>query len=77
MAIRFILPKLGEIYDKAKLAKAGSKEALEALQAGTPEMHDVLAFAAEKSFQTIAVIPVILFFIFGAVWFFERGKVTK
>jgi MFS family permease len=77
MAIRFILPKLGEIYDKAKLAKAGSKETLEALQVGTPEMHDVLAFAAEKSFQTIAIIPVILFFIFGAVWFFERGKVTK
>ncbi len=36
-----------------------------------------LAYAAEVSFKTISVIPVILFFIFGAVWFFERGKVTK
>jgi MFS family permease len=76
LAIRFVLPQLGAIYDKAKLTKAGSQEALDALQAGTPEMHNVLAFAAEKSFQTVAIIPVILFFIFGLVWFFERGRNT-
>lgn len=77
LAIRFVLPKLGEIYDKAKLAKAGGKEALEAIQPGTPEMHNVLAYAAETSFQTIAIIPTVLFVIFGLVWFFERGKNTK
>lgn len=76
MAIRFVLPQLGAIYDSAKVTKAGGKEALDALQAGTPEMQGVLAYAAETSFQTIAIIPVILFFIFGAVWFFERGKNT-
>ena len=48
-----------------------------ALQAGSAAMHDVLAYAAEVSFKSIAIIPVILFFIFGAVWFFERGKTTK
>ena len=72
LAIRFVLPKLGEIYDSAKLTKAGGKDALDALQAGTPAMHDVLAYAAEQSFQTIAIIPVILFFVFGAVWLAER-----
>ncbi len=77
LAIRFVLPKLGEIYDNAKLAKAGGKEALEAIQPGTPEMHNVLAYAAETSFQTIAIIPTVLFVIFGLVWFFERGKNTK
>ena len=77
LAIRFVLPKLGEIYDNAKLAKAGSKEALDALQPGTPEMHNVLAYAAETSFQTIAIIPVVLFVIFGLVWFFERNRNTK
>ncbi len=77
LAIRFVLPKLGEIYDNAKLAKAGSKEALDALQPGTPEMHSVLAYAAETSFQTIAIIPVVLFVIFGLVWFFERNRNTK
>ncbi len=76
LAIRFVLPQLGAIYDNAKLAKAGSKEALDALQSGTPELHNVLAFAAETSFKTIAIIPVILFFIFGVVWFFERGRNT-
>jgi MFS family permease len=72
LAIRFVLPQLGAIYDNAKLAKAGGKEALDALQAGTPAMHDVLGFAAEQSFRTIAIIPVALFFIFGAVWLVER-----
>jgi MFS family permease len=77
LAIRFVLPQLGAIYDKAKLTKAGGQEALGALQPGTPEMQGVLAYAAETSFQTIAIIPVILFVIFGLVWFFERGKDTK
>jgi MFS family permease len=77
MAIYFVLPQLGKIYDNAKIAKAGGKDAFDALQASTPEMQSVLAFAGKTSFQTIAIIPVILFFIFGLVWFFERGKVTK
>jgi hypothetical protein len=34
----------------------------------------VLAFAAETSFKTVALIPVALFVIFGAVWLFERNK---
>lgn len=72
MAIYFVLPQLGKIYDEAKLAKAGGQEAFAALQAGSPELHAVLAFAAETSFKTIAVIPVVLFFIFGAVWLLER-----
>jgi fucose permease len=77
LASYFVLPKLGKIYDDAKLAKAGGKEAFDALAAGTPEMQGILAYAAEQSFQTIAIIPVVLFFIFGAVWFFERNKKTS
>lgn len=72
MAIYFVLPQLGKIYDSAKLAKAGGQDAFAALQAGSPELHSVLAYAAETSFKTIAVIPVVLFFIFGAVWLLER-----
>jgi hypothetical protein len=75
MAIYFVLPELGKIYDEAKLMKAGGQEAFEALQPGSPEMHTVLAYAAETSFKTIAVIPLVLFVIFGAVWLMERhGK---
>jgi MFS family permease len=72
LAIYFVLPQLGKIYDAAKLERAGGSEAFAALQAGTPAMQDALAYAAETSFKTIAIIPVILFFIFGAVWLVER-----
>lgn len=71
MAIWFVLPRLGAIYDQAKLEAAGGEEAFAALQTG-PELSGVLAHAAETSFQTVAIIPVILFVIFGAVWLVER-----
>jgi predicted MFS family arabinose efflux permease len=76
LAIYFVLPQLGKIYDNAKLKAAGGEEAFAALQPG-PELQKVLGVAAETSFKTIAIIPVVLFFIFGLVWFFERGKDTK
>ena len=73
MAIYFVLPEIGKIYDRAKLSAAGGEEAFAALQPGA-ELQRVLAFAAEQSFQSIAIIPVGLFFIFGAVWMAERRK---
>jgi MFS family permease len=77
LAIYLVLPEIGKIYDEAKIAKAGGQAAFEALHSGSAGMHEVLAHAAEVSFKTISVIPVILFVIFGAVWFFERGKNTN
>ncbi|RFB06034.1 MFS transporter [Parvularcula marina] len=74
MAIQLVLPKLGAIYDTAKLERAGGQDAFAALQPGSEQLQDVLAYAAETSFRTIAIIPVILFVIFGAVWFIERKK---
>ena len=71
MAIYFVLPEIGKIYDRAKLEKAGGEAAFAALQPG-PELGRVLAYAAEQSFQVIAIVPVVLFFIFGAVWLAER-----
>lgn len=73
MAIYFVLPEIGKIYDKAKLAKAGGQAAFEALQPG-PELQQVLGFAAQQSFQVIALVPIALFFIFGAVWLAERRR---
>lgn len=74
LAIYFVLPELGKVYDQAKLAKAGGEQAFSSLAKGSPELQQVLAYAAEVSFQKIALIPVVLFFVFGAVWLFERGK---
>lgn len=74
MAIRFVLPVLGSIYDSAKLARAGGEQAFAALQKG-PHLSEVLAYAATKSFQTVAIIPVVLFVIFALVSLAERrGK---
>jgi hypothetical protein len=73
MAIYLVLPQIGKIYDEAKLEAAGGEAAFGALQPG-PELQRVLAHAAEQSFQAIAIIPIILFVIFGAVWLFERRK---
>jgi len=74
LAIYLVLPQIGKIYDNAKIAKAGGQEAFAALQPGSEAMHAVLAYAAEVSFKTISVIPVILFVIFGAVRLIERNK---
>lgn len=74
MAIYFVLPELGAIYDRAKLYKAGGAEAFAALQPGSVEINQVMAYAAETSFKAIAIIPVALFFIFAGVWLVERRK---
>ncbi|MBU6268660.1 MAG: MFS transporter [Sphingomonadales bacterium] len=74
LAIWLVLPQIGKIYDNAKIAKAGGQAAFAALQPGTPAMHAVLAHAAEVSFKTISVIPVVLFVVFGAVRLAERRK---
>ena len=55
-------------------AKAGGEAAFAALKPGTPAMHAVLVHAAEVSFKSVAVIPVALFFIFGAVRLIERKR---
>lgn len=73
MAIYFVLPEIGKIYDRAKLEAAGGEEVFARLQAGT-ELQRVLAYAAEQSFQAIAIVPAILFLVFGAVWFAERRR---
>ena len=72
LAIYLVLPEIGKFYDRAKIDKAGGEAAFNALQPGTPGMHEVLVHAAEVSFKTIAVVPVVLFFIFGVVWLIER-----
>ncbi len=72
LAIRFVLPELGGIYDQAKVDHAGGPAAFGALQEGSQEMADALAHAATASFQTVAFIPVVLFVIFGGLWFYER-----
>jgi MFS family permease len=74
LAIRFVLPELGGIYDQAKVEHAGGPEAFAVLPEGSQGMADALAHAASTSFQTVAVIPAMLFVIFAGLWFYERRK---
>ena len=73
MSMRFVLPELGAIYDKAKIARAGGEAAFLALRPGQ-HLSEVLAYAAAQSFQAVAVIPVVLLLAFGVLYLFERKR---
>ena len=72
LSIQFVLPAIGAVYDRAKLEAAGGEAAFAALVGGTPEMTEVLAHAAEESFQAIALFPLVLLVIFGGLWIADR-----
>lgn len=66
MAIYFVLPILGGVYDKAKLDAAGGADAFAALSGDA--LDAVLVTAASQSFETVALIPAILVVLFAGVW---------
>jgi len=70
MAIQFLLPKMGVIFDQAKLEAAGSVEVLEGLSG--PELDEVLRYASVESFQSVAVVPLLLLPIFTIIWLRDR-----
>ena len=72
MAIQFLLPQMGAIFDKAKIQAAGGVEALSTLSG--PELDEVLRYASVESFQLVAVVPLLLLPVFGAIWFFDRRR---
>ena len=72
MAIQFVLPQMGAIFDKAKIEKAGGVEQLAALSGEA--LEEVIRYASVESFQSIAIVPILLVPIFGAVWFYDRRK---
>jgi len=70
ISIQYVLPKLGAIFDQAKLEAAGGLEKLAQL---SPEQLDVvLRYASVQSFRTVAIIPVILLPIFLFIWWRDR-----
>ena len=71
LAIQFVLPELGAIFDRERLALAGGPEALAAL--GGDARDAVLRAAAQKSFETLALLPAILIAVFGAIWAWDRA----
>jgi hypothetical protein len=71
-AIQFVLPKMGAIFDAAKLKEAGSEAAYAALTG--PAKDRVDAIASTASFQFVAALPAVLLVVFGAVWLNDKRK---
>ncbi|MAE97391.1 MAG: MFS transporter [Deltaproteobacteria bacterium] len=72
LAINFVLPQLGAIFDRAKIEVAGGPEAFAALS-GQP-LQEVLRSAAGTSFQTLAILPAILIVVFAALALVDRAR---
>lgn len=72
MSIQFVLPRLGAIFDSAKIEAAGGVEAFEAL-AGA-ELDAVLVEASVQSFQSVALVPLALLPVFGLIWWLDRRR---
>jgi MFS family permease len=70
IAIYFILPKLGSIFDRALAAAAGGKENIASLSAA--DLAAAKAKAATASFEVIAYLPAALMVIFGAILLLEK-----
>jgi hypothetical protein len=82
LAIYFVLPKMGEIFDTAKIATAGGEAAFAALSAaaagGDPaaqtRLNEVLTVASQSSFRSVAILPAILLLVFGLMWVYDRSR---
>ena len=72
MAIRYVLPQMGTIFDTAKAQAAGGADQLASL---SPQaMQEVLRYASVESFQYVALVPLLLLPVFGLIWLFDRRK---
>ncbi|MDE0156403.1 MAG: MFS transporter [Gammaproteobacteria bacterium] len=72
LSIHFVLPQFGAVYDKARVNAAGGEPALAELSGS--QLDQVARIAAEETFQTIAILPLVLLIIFGIVFIYERFR---
>jgi MFS family permease len=73
LSIQFVLPFMGEVFDKKKVEAAGGLAAFQSLTPG-PELDRVLGLAAQASFRVVALCPAFLLLVFGALWFYDKSK---
>jgi hypothetical protein len=72
LSLYFVLPMLGKIYDSAKISLAGGADAFAKMTA--EQQAPILAQAGQMSFRYVSLVPVVLLFIFGAIWFYDRSR---
>lgn len=72
MAIQFVLPRMGAIFDNAKAEFAGGADKLATLP---PEvMQDAVRYASVESFQAVSYLPLFLLPVFGLIWLSDRRR---
>lgn len=78
VAIYFMLPYLGGVFDKAKQAAAvaagTSFDAIKGLPETDPTMNSVLSQASAQAFHTVALFPAVLLVVFGAWWLYDKSR---
>jgi MFS family permease len=72
LAIYFLLPQMGRIFDARKIEVAGGEAAFTALSGDA--LTAVLAQASTASFRIVAFMPAVLLIVFGLVWLNDRRK---
>ncbi|MBA3710259.1 MAG: MFS transporter [Planctomycetes bacterium] len=72
LSIYFVLPRMGMIFDEAKITAAGGTEKFQALS-GEP-LNQVLIVASQTSFRAVAILPALLLVVFGAIWLYDRSR---
>ena len=75
LASFFVLPRLGEMFDLAKVELAGGPEAFTRL--GGDALRAVEDAAASQSFARLAFVPLCLLVVFGAIWLADRRSVHR
>jgi MFS family permease len=82
LSIYFVLPEMGQIFDRAKIAAAGGDAAFGTLSAAAAggdvasqtRLNEVLTIASQTSFRSVAILPAVLLLVFGAIWLFDRAR---
>jgi fucose permease len=72
VAIKFVLPEMGKIFDTAKVKEAGGDAAYAALSGPAKDAVDAVASAASLRF--VAALPAVLLVVFGIIWLNDRRK---
>ena len=72
LSISWVLPELGRIFDTKKIEYAGGEAQFNALVGAAKET--ILGQAAQASFRAVALLPLILLVVFGAIFWYERSK---
>jgi len=72
MAIQFVLPRMGAIFDTAKAEAAGGLDNFTHLSPALQQ--EAVRYASVESFQSVAIAPLLLLPVFGAIWLYDMRK---